>query len=365
MRGMDAPPASDGRKLLIGVLPGEGVGPEVIAAALTVLDAVATSSNLHVELRSGGAIGLDAERATGRVLTDEVCDFIAEVFADGGTILCGPGGGRFVYDLRRRINLAVKLSPIQPCPALDDCGAIHPRARQGVDLLVVRDNAGGIYQGRWSLCADNGTRVAKHEFEYDEADVKRILTAGARIARRRQGIMHIVVKRSGVPTISELWEDVAAEVAKAHGVTAIPLDFDFAAYHVIHNAAALDVIVAPNMCGDVLADVAAALLASRGMSYSGNYDDQGHAVYQTNHGAAYDLAGRDVANPCGQIHSLAMMLHETFGLTREAQRIERAMEHVWRQGLRTADLTPPGSGHNIVGTRALTDHIVQALDAKA
>ena len=365
MRGNITPAITDARKLLIGVLPGEGVGPEVIASALAVLDAVAAGSGLEVDLRTGGAIGLDAERVAGRALTDEVCNFIADIFDQGGAILCGPGGGRFVYDLRRRINLAVKLSPIRPSRALDDCGAIHPRARQGVDLIVVRDNAGGVYQGRWSLCADNGTRVARHEFEYNQVDIERILTAGARIARHRQGVMHVVVKRSGVPTISQLWEDVAAEVARAHDVTAVALDFDFAAYHVIHNAAALDVIVAPNMCGDVLADVAAALLASRGMSYSGNYDDQGHAVYQTNHGAAYDLAGRDLANPCGQIHSLAMMLHETFGLTREAQQIERAMEHVWRRGLRTADLAPADGGHTIVGTRALTDHIVQALDATA
>src|SRR5205085_8547657 len=116
------------------------------------------------------------------------------------------------------------------------------------------------------------------------------------------------------------------------------LDVDYAAYHVVSGALDLDLVVAPNLFGDVIGDVGAVLLGGRALSFSGNFAEGGASVFQTNHGAAYDLAGRDVANPAGQIFSLAMLLREAFGLDHEARAVERAVEAVWRGGWRTADL---------------------------
>jgi 3-isopropylmalate dehydrogenase len=127
------------------------------------------------------------------------------------------------------------------------------------------------------------------------------------------------------------------------------VDVDLMAYRLIREPRAFDVIAAPNLFGDVLADLGAALMGSRGVSFSGNFGEGGHAVYQTNHGAAYDLAGTDRANPAGQIFGLAMMLRESFGLCRQAAAIEQAVHSIWREGWRTEDVAIPGA--LIVGTR--------------
>ena len=165
-------------------------------------------------------------------------------------------------------------------------------------------------------------------------------------------------KDGGVPAISEIWRDCAVAAARAAGVECSFANVDLAAYLLIQHAHNLDVIVAPNLFGDVLADLGAVLLGSRGVSYSGNFSSRGAAVYQTNHGAALDLAGTDRANPMGQIFSLAMLLHESFGLTREAALIENAVSQVWREGWRTQDIAAPR--HRVVGCEKMGDLVADA-----
>ncbi len=135
------------------------------------------------------------------------------------------------------------------------------------------------------------------------------------------------------------------------------IDCDLMAYRLIQDPASFDVIAAPNLFGDILADLAAALLGSRGLSYSGNYNEHGHAIYQTNHGAAYDLAGTDRANPVGQILSAAMMLRETFSQWRMADAIEQAVRFVWSKGYRTDDVAR-GAGH-VIGTQEMGERIAR------
>ncbi|MFO1429196.1 MAG: isocitrate/isopropylmalate family dehydrogenase [Candidatus Competibacteraceae bacterium] len=360
--GRQRQPSPSNGHYLVGVLDGEGVGSEVVGAGLTVLQALETISPYSFIIRRGGLIGTAAEQAHGAALTAEVENFCRHVFADGGALLHGAGGGRFVYDLRRRFDLFCKIVPVRTDPALRLTARLKPEYCDNVDLIIIRDNAGGIYQGQWSeTTRADGTRVANHNFSYAETDVRRILEAAAGIARRRRGRLTVIYKDAGIPTISELWRDCALEITAAAGIELQLLNVDYAAYCVIQHARDFDVIVAPNLFGDVLADLSAVLLGSRALAYSGNFAPGAAAAYQTNHGAAYDLAGKNVANPAGQILSVAMLLRESFGLSDAADAIERAVHQVWRQGWRTADLMELGG--RLVGTREMGELVADIVFA--
>ncbi len=346
-------------KPLIGVLEGAGIGSEVIGATLKVLAAVQQVSGIEFEIRRGSLIGEDALTHFGQWLPEEVVEFCSQVFLAGGAVLSGPGGGRYVYDLRRRFDLFAKFVPIVPVPELASAGRMNPRFVRGVDILLIRDNIGGVYQGEGSERLTDRGRVAKHSFQYGEWEVRRIVDVAARAAARRRGGLHIIVKDGGIPGMSALWRDVGTEAAQKHGVPAAFMNIDLVAYEVIQNAAKFDVIVAPNLFGDIIADVAGVLVSSRGVTFSGNFSPQGHGVYQTNHGCAHDLAGTGTANPAGQMLSLAMLLRESFGLAQAAAIIEGALAEVWRQGFRTADLAEAGS--KIEGTSGITERFVQEI----
>jgi len=350
--------------LTVGVLPGEGVGPDVIAAALAVLSAVESVSDARFETRTGGAIGRAAEASSGRALTEDVCGFCDGIFESGGAVLAGPGGGRFVYDLRRRFDLFCKISPLQPIAALMDAGRMKAQSVAGADILLVRENVGGVYQGEWRETADaREGRICEHSFRYSERQVRRILGVAARLAAGRRGRLSVIIKDSGVPGMSALWRDLGREEAASAGVEVGFVDVDLAAYRLMQEPLSFDVIAAPNLFGDVLADLGAVLLSSRGVSFSGNFSDAGAAVYQTNHGSALDLAGQSRANPLGQIASLAMMLRESFGLAREAACIDAAVEEVMRHGFRTFDVAEPGT--TVVGTAEMGERIAAAVRRQA
>jgi len=350
--------------LTVGVLPGEGVGPDVIAAALAVLSAVESVSDARFEARTGGAIGRSAEASSGRALTEDVCGFCDDVFGRGGAILAGPGGGRFVYDLRRRFDLFCKISPLRPIAALMDAGRMKAQSVAGADILLVRENVGGVYQGEWRETADEREgRLCEHSFRYSERQVRRILGVAARLAAGRRGGLSVVIKDSGVPGMSALWRDLGREEAASAGVEVGFVDVDLAAYRLMQEPLTFDVIAAPNLFGDVLADLGAVLLSSRGVSFSGNFSDAGAAVYQTNHGSAFDLAGQGSANPLGQVASLTMMLRESFGLAREAGWIDAAVEEVMRHGFRTFDVAEPGT--TVVGTAEMGERIAAAVRKQA
>ncbi len=353
------PAALRNTPLLIGVLEGTGIGPTVIDAALQVLHAVEQTTGLTFEVCRGGLIGEDAVQECGAWLPESTADFCADIFRRGGAILSGPGGGRYVYDLRRRFDLFCKFVPVQPVKALARAGRLDPTFVENIDILVVRDNAGGVYQGQWGDRATALGRVAEHAFSYSETEVHRLVEVAARAAVARTGVFHVIVKEGGVPTVTALWRDVGLAVGRSSGAEPRFMNIDLAAYELIQNPHIFDVIVAPNLFGDIVADICGVLVSSRGVTFSGNFTPQGHGVYQTNHGCAHDLAGADVANPCGQIYSLAMMLRETFNLPDEALRIEHALEAVWREGWRTADLAEPGC--RIVGTAAMTQKVVEAV----
>ena len=345
-------------EIVIGVLPGEGIGTEIIGCAIDVLETVANATGLRLELRRGGSIGRDSERVCGTTLSADVIRFCETIFASGGAVLNGPGGGRYVYDLRKRFDLFFKISPLRAATGLPDASRLRLEAVNDVDILVVRENSGGAYQGEWTdRTTSAGEHIAEHSFAYSETQVRRFLNAAAKLAGQRRGELTVVWKEAGVPSISQMWRAGAEAAAAAHGVRYSMVDVDLMAYRLIHETNAFDVIAAPNLFGDVLADLGSALIGSRGISFSGNYTERGNAVYQTNHGAAYRLAGKDRANPVGQIFSLAMMLRESFGLGREADIIEEAVRSVWREGWRTEDVFTAGAC--MIGTQEMGARIAE------
>ena len=344
---------------VIGVLEGAGIGPAVIKATLGVLKSVQQVWDLKFEVRSGGLIGEDAILHCGQWLPEETMEFCADIFRMGGAILNGPGGGRYVYDLRRRFDLFCKFVPVQPSPELAHAGKISPQFLKDVDILIVRDNTGGVYQGQWSDRATNEGRVAGQSFQYSDNEVHRLVEVAARAAFDRRGNLYLIVKDGGVPTITALWRDVGTAVARKYGIDAKFMNIDLAAYELIQNPTRFDVIVAPNLFGDIIADICGVLVSSRGVTFSGNFDPQGHGVYQTNHGCAHDLAGSDIANPSGQILSLAMLLRESFGLDEAAMLIENALARTWQAGWRTADLAEPGA--KILGTKAMAEKVAEQV----
>lgn len=312
----------------VGVLPGEGIGPEVIQQALRVLDILRPHLPIQFDVITGGEIGNQAVEKQGRALTEEVEQLCEDIFARRGAILCGPGGGRFVYDLRERFQLFVKKTPIQTLPAIASALGKPP-----VDLLVVRENCGGLYYSDQGL--QNGRAI--HSMTYTRHEVSRLLEVALTCATRRTRRLTLVVKPGGMPSLSELWIRELQRMAPAAQVATDVLEVDNACYQIIQSPQSFDVIVAPNLFGDILSDIAAVHLGSRGFSYSGNFQAGQGAVYQTGHGAAYDLAGKNQANPIGQIFSVAMMLQESFGLDQAATLICEATNQVLATGARTAD----------------------------
>lgn len=339
---------------VVGVLPGEGVGPGLVELCLDLLDVVGDRFGRSFEVRIGGAIGLAAVEQGEEPLPDHVRAFCRLVFADSGAVFAGAGGDRFVYDMRRCFELFVKFNPLPRFPELT-----HGLAGDRDGILVIRENLGGLYQGASTVSGEDGRRRVAHCFDYDEQEVARVTEVGARIAASRRGRLAVVAKDAGLPDLTRLWFECARRSAASHGVSLNTLDIDFAAYALVSSPGQFDVIVAPNCFGDILADLGGVLCGSRGMTYGSSHAANGAAVYQTNHGAAYDLVGTDRANPVGQILAMAMMLRESFQLVREADAIEQAVRRTLHDGWRTDDLAKTaGRG---IGTAEFAAHVRRHL----
>jgi len=348
------------RPHVVGVLHGEGVGPEVVPVALRLLAMLERHSKRQFEIRTGGAIGYPAKAICGSSLSPEVTGFAGEIFRDRGALFCGPGGERFVYELRREFGLYCKFTPIEPLVELTDSGVVRERALAQADMIAVRENLGGIYQGNWDLVRSHAGAIASHSFTYAEADVRRILQVATALAASRRNKMTIVLKPGGIPSISALWRQCAEEISRDLNVELSELEIDNAVYQLIANPGQFDVIVSPNMFGDVLADCASLLLASRGLSYSGNFDDRGKGVYQTGHGAARDIAGKDVANPIGQVLALGMMLRESFDWPEADRELRQAIRGVLQEGKRTSDVATRHC--KVVGTAEFGESLAKQLE---
>lgn len=344
----------------IGVFLGEGVGLEVVPVAIDLLNLLASWSSRRICLSTGGLIGVSAKELHGTSLSEEVIAFARSIFDQRGALFCGPGGDRFVYELRREFDLYCKFTPIEPLPELRYSGQVRPEVVAAADMIAIRENMGGIYQGSWDETGAGGEKVARHRFEYRESMVRRIVEVAVKLASRRRGRIHVVLKPGGIPSISAMWRRCAEEQARAAGIALFELEIDNAVFQLIANPGQFDVVLSPNMFGDVLADCAALLLASRGLSYSGNFNDRGNGVYQTGHGAARDIAGKNVANPMGQVMTLGMMLRESFSWPAADQALRAALRATLRAGYCTSDVPAPGM--MVVGTSEFGRRLHEELE---
>ena len=241
---------------------------------------------------------------------------------------------------------------------------LKPASLQNVDILLIRENVGGLYQGKWMEgCTSSGERIAEQTFGYTGSQIQRIMEVAVHIAMDRRGIVDVVIKDGGVPTISKLWRDCALEASRKAGIECRLLNVDLAGYQLIQHPQHFDVMVAPNLFGDILADLGGVLLGSRALSFSGNFSQAGAAVYQTNHGSALDIAGHGRANPIGQIGSLAMLLRESLGLAREASWIEESVAAVLAGGHRPFDVA--GEGERTVGCAEMGERVAEEVRRRA
>jgi 3-isopropylmalate dehydrogenase len=196
------PPFDSADEHHIGVFHGEGVGPEVVPIALDLLGRLADRFGRRIRLTTGGLIGLPAKEVHGTSLSAEAIEFARTVFDNRGALFCGPGGDRFVYELRREFDLYCKFTPIEPFAELRQSGQVRPEVVAKANMIAVRENLGGVYQGSWDEVESSGDRVASHRFEYRESMVRRILHVAINLASRRRGQIHIILKPGGVPSIS-------------------------------------------------------------------------------------------------------------------------------------------------------------------
>jgi 3-isopropylmalate dehydrogenase len=298
----------------------------VMGVAGKVLESLRPILPETLEVRVGGPIGTAADRGDGQTLSAEVEEFCQVIFDSGGTILAGAGGGRFVYDFRKKFGLVYKLNPIKTLAALSP--------RREVDILVVRENLCGLYQCQETNHSDG----VICEFQSLTSSIQTAVEFAAREATRRRGHLTLVVKEHGIPQTSKLWRDIAQDVCRNQGLTLRCLDVDYACYQLLREPGEFDVVVASNCFGDILADLGGHSLGSRGLTYGASFGRNGESIYQTNHGAAWDLAKTDRANPCGQILSLAMLLQKQFSLNEASELLLSALDELFREGLRTEDL---------------------------
>lgn len=336
-------------KASVVLLPGDGVGPEVIAEGRKVLEATAAAFGHDFEF-SEQTIGGASIDAYGTALTDQALDACR---AADAVFLGAVGGPKWddpaadvrpeqgLLRLRSELGLYANLRPVQVFPELVQSSPLRPELLEGVDVLVVRELTGGIYFGEPRLREHvaGGVR-AVDTMVYTDREIRRIVRLAFELAGQRRGRVTSVDKANVLET-SRLWRQVATEVADEFPEIEFEHQLvDSAAMRLIQNPASYDVVVTGNMFGDILTDEASVLAGSLGLLPSASLGEGTMGLYEPIHGSAPDIAGRGVVNPVGSILSAAMMLRSSFGLSAEALAVEKAVGETLSSGLRTADLAP-------------------------
>ena len=350
------------------VLPGDGIGQEIVAEAVKVINALQVSG-LDVELTEG-LIGGAAYDATGSPLPEETLKLAKESDA----ILLGAVGGykwesldisvrpeKGLLGLRAELDLFANLRPAILYPQLADASTLKPEVVSGLNIMIVRELTGGIYFGqpRGVRILDNGEREGFNTLVYKESEIERIAEVAFDIARKR-GSKVCSVDKANVLEVTELWREVVTECHKQHSdIELSHMYVDNAAMQLVRAPKQFDVMVTTNMFGDILSDCAAMLTGSIGMLPSASLNADGLGMYEPIHGSAPDIAGQNIANPLATILSVAMMLRYSLDDTANADRIEAAVNKVLDQGLRTADIY--SAGMKKVSTSEMGDAVVAAL----
>ncbi|MDB2384779.1 3-isopropylmalate dehydrogenase, partial [Endozoicomonas sp.] len=350
-------------------LGGDGIGPEIIAEALKVLDVAGQQCGLNIEVEHGlvGGAALDRE---GTALSQETLDLAQGADA----VLFGAVGGpkwdalpmdqrpeKGLLRLREALGLFANLRPAILYPQLASASSLKPEVVSGLDILIVRELTGGIYFGqpRGVRTLDNGERQGFNTYVYTESEICRIANVAFEAARKRGGRV-CSVDKSNVLEVTALWREVISDRAKDYpDVELSHMYVDNAAMQLVRDPKQFDVIVTGNMFGDILSDCAAMLTGSIGMLPSASLNTSGKGLYEPVHGSAPDIAGQNKANPLATILSLAMLLRYSLQQKTAADAIEKAVGVVLDQGLRSPDIASEGC--QVVSTADMGDAVVAAL----
>lgn len=351
------------------VLPGDGIGPEIIREAVKVLQVANDKFSLDLELLDGELGGAAIDKH-GVPLADETLALAREVDA----VLLGAVGGpkwdnidvairpeRGLLKIRSELGLFGNLRPAILYPQLAEASSLKPEVVAGLDILIVRELTGGIYFGtpRDTVTLDNGERMAYDTLPYSESEIRRIAKVGFDLARLRNKKV-CSVDKANVLASSRLWREVVNEVAKDYPDVELSHQYvDNAAMQLVRAPKQFDVIVTDNLFGDILSDQASMLTGSIGMLPSASLDANNKGMYEPSHGSAPDIAGLNLANPLATILSVSMMLRYTFNQQAAADAIEQAVSDVLDQGLRTGDIY--SEGMRKVGTDEMGDAVAAAL----
>jgi len=351
------------------VLPGDGIGPEIMAEAVNVLRRVDAMFGLGYELVFD-SIGGAAYEQYGSPLSDAT---LARAQAADAVLLGAVGGPKWeaidpalrpergLLKIRSELGLFANLRPAILYPQLAGASALKPEVVAGLDILIVRELTGGIYFGapRGQETLDNGERKAFDTLPYSENEIRRIARVGFEMARLR-GQKLCSVDKANVLASSQLWRAVIMEVAAEYpDIELSHMYVDNAAMQLVRAPKQFDVIVTDNMFGDILSDEASMLTGSIGMLPSASLDANNKGMYEPIHGSAPDIAGKGIANPLATILSIAMMLRYSFAQMDAANAIETAVGRVLDQGLRTADIWSEGMSQ--ISTVEMGDAVVAAL----
>ncbi len=359
----------------IVLLPGDGIGPEVVAATTVVLDALVDRFN-HLFHYARFKIGGCAIDEYGTALPE---DTLAACQDADGILLGAVGGPRWddptapvrpeqgLLGLRKALGLFANLRPVRPNQALLGASPLRPELLSGVDLLVVRELTGGIYFGEPRLRrVVNGEIQAVDTMTYTESEIRRVAHLAFQLAQERQGRVASVDK-ANVLECSRLWrQTVTAVVADYPNISLEHILVDAAAMYLITRPAKFDVILTANMFGDILTDEASVLTGSMGnlpsASLGSQFNDLNHprGLYEPIHGSAPDIAGKGIANPIGTILSAALMLRYSLGLSKEAEELEAAVEGTLQAGYRTRDLIAQAD-QNTLGTMDMAGKVAQFI----
>ncbi|HEU0220163.1 MAG TPA: 3-isopropylmalate dehydrogenase [Gallionella sp.] len=352
----------------IAVLPGDGIGPEIVAQAVKVLEAL-RSDGLKIEMEYAhlGGAGYDAAGDPFPVATEKLA-----LAADA--VLLGAVGG-YQYDtlprpmrpeqgllrIRKGLGLFANLRPALVYPELVNASSLKPELVSGLDIMILRELTGDIYFGqpRGIRTMNNGERQGFDTMLYSESEIRRVAHVGFQIALKRNKKMCSVDKANVLDT-SMFWREIVIDVAKEYPAVELShMYVDNAAMQLVRAPKQFDVILTGNIFGDILSDEASMLTGSIGMLPSASLDANNKGLYEPCHGSAPDIAGKDIANPLATILSVAMMMRYTFAREDIAQRIETAVRKTLQQGLRTGDIAE--AGMQKIGCAAMGDAVVAAL----
>ena len=355
----------------IAILPGDGIGIEIMNEAVKVIECLNADFGLNAEMENGlvGGAGYDAH---GHPLPEETLNLVKNADA----IMLGAVGGykwesldiavrpeKGLLGLRSELELFSNLRPAILYPQLADASSLKPEVVSGLDIMIVRELTGGIYFGqpRGIRTLDDGQRQGYNTLVYSESEVERIGRNAFDIAMKRDRRL-CSVDKANVLEVTEMWREVMIDVSKDYPEVELShMYVDNAAMQLVRAPKQFDVMVTTNMFGDILSDCAAMLTGSIGMLPSASLDASGKGMYEPIHGSAPDIAGENKANPLATILSVAMMLRYTFDKADDAQRIENAVGSVLDQGLRTVDIS--SDGMTVIGTAEMGDAVVAAMRA--